>query len=323
MATIRHDPSHRFDSLEPASGASKSGERSHGGGSDGDGEGTFLSVVAPAKNESGNLPQLIAETASAFRPLVGAAGAELGHRLRGFEIVIVDDGSTDETPQLLRRLSRDYPELRPIRLERNSGQSAALAHGFQAARGDWIATLDADLQNPPAELVKLWQALPGHDAALGWRVKREDVWSKRIVSRWANRVRNALLRQSIKDTGCAARIFRRDIALRLPLFHGVHRFFGPLLIREGCDIVQLPIQHRPRSHGQSHYSFRNRSFKVIVDLLGVAWLMRRPLAASSPIHSLIDEPTASTLTTPHGSTAYSYASASASSLPKRGADHDD
>ena len=121
----------------------------------------------------------------------------------------------------------------------------------------------------------LWDALPGHDAALGWRVTRQDVWSKRVISRWANRVRNAVLGQSIRDTGCSVRIFPREVALRLPMFRGGHRFFGPLLIREGCSIVQVPVNHRPRSHGRSHYNLWNRSVRVVVDLLGVAWLMRR------------------------------------------------
>ena len=138
-----------------------------------------------------------------------------------------------------------------------------------------MAILDADLQNNPADLATLWDALPGHDVALGWRTKREDVLTKRIISRCANRVRNAVLGQSIRDTGCSVRIFPRDAALRLPMFHGVHRFLGPLLLREGLDIVQVPVTHRPRPHGRSHYTLRNRSLKVVVDLIGVAWLMRR------------------------------------------------
>ena len=117
-----------------------------------------------------------------------------------------------------------------------AGQSSATVAGIRAARGNWVATLDADLQNDPADLVRLWNALPGHDAALGWRSNRQDVWSRRVISRWANRVRNMVLGQSIRDTGCSVRIFPREVALRLPVFHGVHRFFGPLLLREGCRL---------------------------------------------------------------------------------------
>jgi dolichol-phosphate mannosyltransferase len=239
--------------------------------------GPFLSVVVPAKNEAASLPQLVDEIAQALRPLCERRGhGAASPRLDGFEIVIVDDGSTDDTLMVLRRMAADYPELCPVRLSQNVGQSAATAAGFRAARGDWVATLDADLQNTPADLATLWEALPGHDAALGWRSKREDVWSKRFISRWANRIRNQVLGQTIRDTGCSVRIFPREMALRMPMFHGCHRFFGPLLLREGCRIVQLPVTHRPRPHGQSHYNLWNRSLRVIVDLFGVAWLMRRP-----------------------------------------------
>ena len=260
MTAMRHDPSH-------ARGASP--------GPDPRERRAALSIIVPAKNEAESLPQLVAEIVDAFRPKV--RGESAGPRLDEFEIVVVDDGSTDPTPEVLRRLARTTPELRPIALARNVGQSAATAAGFRASRFDYVSVLDADLQNDPADLATLWDALPGHDAALGWRVKREDVWSKRIISRWANRVRNAVLGQAIKDTGCSVRIFPRDAALRLPMFHGAHRFFGPLLLREGCRIVQVPVTHRPRPHGASHYTFRNRSWKVVADLLGVAWLMRRAI----------------------------------------------
>ena len=223
------------------------------------------------------------ELARGDRPLVPAADpSAVGRpRLDGFEVVIVDDGSTDDTAEVLTGLPNEYPELRPIRLTRNVGQSAATVAGFREASGEWVAVLDADLQNRPEDLATLWDALPGHDAALGWRTKREDVWSKRIISRWANRVRNWVLGQSIRDTGCSVRIFRREMALRLPMFHGSHRFLGPLLLREGCRIVQVPVTHRPRVHGTSHYNFWNRSIRVVVDLLGVAWLIRRPIRYDS------------------------------------------
>jgi dolichol-phosphate mannosyltransferase len=267
MSAMRQDPSHRSG---PA-GWSRVRAAGEGPGRE---AGSLLSVVVPAKNEAASLPQLVDEIAEALRPICGDAG--VGHRLDGFEIVIVDDGSTDETSAVLQQLAATYPELRPLSLLQNVGQSAATAAGFRAARGDWVATLDADLQNHPFDLAALWAALPGHDAALGWRSKREDVWSKRVISHWANRVRNQVLGQSIRDTGCSVRIFPRAIALRLPMFHGCHRFFGPLLLREGCRIVQLPVIHRPRPHGRSHYNLWNRSLRVIVDLFGVAWLMRRP-----------------------------------------------
>jgi glycosyltransferase involved in cell wall biosynthesis len=249
--------------------------------------GGSLSVIVPAKDEASNLPELLAEIIFWFRPLTRPRPG--GPGLAGFEVLVVDDGSTDDTPSVLARLARDCPELRPIRLARNVGQSAATVAGFRHARGDWVAVLDADLQNRPEDLAALWDALPGFDAALGWRMKREDVWSKRIISRWANRVRNLVLGQAIRDTGCSVRIFRRDLALRLPAFHGMHRFLGPLLLREGARVVQVPVVHRPRSRGRSHYNLWNRSLRVVIDLLGVAWLTRQAIryeVASPGIESI-------------------------------------
>jgi dolichol-phosphate mannosyltransferase len=233
-----------------------------------------LSVVIPAKNEAASLSQLIAEIRSVLHSLCNRSGSlELGD----FEIVVVDDGSIDETGSVLVELETVYPELKAFALASSVGQTAATTAGIRASRGFWIATMDADLQNDPADLVRLWNALPGHDAALGWRVERQDVWSKRAISRWANWVRNVTLGQSIRDTGCSVRIFPRHVALRLPTFRGAHRFVGPLLLREGCRVVQVPVSHRPRSHGQSHYNLWNRSLQVAIDLLGVAWLMQRPV----------------------------------------------
>jgi dolichol-phosphate mannosyltransferase len=233
----------------------------------------FLSVVIPARNEAASLPQLIEETTSSLRRL-----QERGHdALDGFEIIIVDDGSTDSTGSVLGELVTNYSELRVIRLAPGVGQSGAIVTGIHAAVGNWIATLDADLQNDPADLLRLWDALPGYDVVLGWRRRRQDCWSKRVVSCVANRVRNLVLGQAIRDAGCSLRIFPRVLALRLPIFHGVHRFLGSLFLREGCRVVQVPVNHRHRFYGSSHYSLRNRSFDVIADLVGVAWLMQRPV----------------------------------------------
>jgi len=237
------------------------------------GEGSFLSVVVPAKNEAASLPRLLDEITLALWPLCDGGP----HGLAGYEVIVIDDGSTDTTRSVLGDLAAVYPELRGMVLAAGAGQSSATVAGIRAARGNWIATLDADLQNDPADLVRLWNALPGYDAALGWRMNRQDVWSRRVISRWANRVRNMLLGQSIRDGGCSVRIFPRALALRLPVFQGVHRFLGPLLLREGCRLVQVPVHDRPRPHGQSHYDLWNRSLQVIIDLVGVAWLMRRPV----------------------------------------------
>jgi dolichol-phosphate mannosyltransferase len=232
--------------------------------------GSVLSVVVPAHNEAASLVQLVEEIAWALRPLCHCAGG-----LGEFEIIIIDDGSTDSTRLVLANLAMDHAELRWLALANQVGQTAATVAGIRAARGDWIATLDADLQNDPADLVRLWTALPGNDAVLGWRVKREDLWTRRIISFWANWLRNIVLRQSVRDTGCSVRIFPRAVALRLPTFYGMHRFFGSLLWREGCRLIEVPVRHRPRSHGRSHYTLWNRSLQVLIDLVGVIWLMDR------------------------------------------------
>jgi glycosyltransferase involved in cell wall biosynthesis len=233
-----------------------------------------LSVVIPANNEAASLRELIAEIRRVLRVLSNRAGSP---ELADFEIVVIDDGSTDQTRSILLDLAVDYPELKVFTLASSVGQTTATIAGIRAARGPWIATLDADLQNDPADLARLWDALPGYDAAFGWRINRQDVWSKRVISHCANWIRNQVLGQSIKDTGCSVRIFPRELALRLPTFRGAHRFFGPLLLREGCRVVQVPVYHRRRSHGRSHYNVWNRSLQVVIDLLGVAWLMQRPV----------------------------------------------
>jgi dolichol-phosphate mannosyltransferase len=279
MSTRRYDPSQRARPLGLGNRSLRGGgaraefDDRFSGPETGRAEYSVLSVVVAAKNEAPNLPQLIDEIAWALRPLCRGDASGLA----GFEVVVVDDGSTDETQQVLLELGKGHPELRWVTLATTTGQSSATVAGILAARGNWIATLDGDLQNDPADLVHLWKALPGHDAALGWRTTREDVVSKRVLSIWANWARNAVLRQSIRDTGCSVRIFSRASASRLPQFHGMHRFIGPLLLREGCKLIQVPVKHRPRGSGRTHYNFWNRSLCVLIDLLGVVWLMRRPV----------------------------------------------
>jgi glycosyltransferase involved in cell wall biosynthesis len=268
QAVGRSRKSYRVDN--PVAGPSDDREK------DGGSSRITLSIVIPARNEADALTQLIDELTAAFRPLRNDRGRPRT-LLEDFEILIVDDGSTDQTWAILQALRRHCPELHPLRLRQSGGQSAAMFAGFRAARGTWVALLDADLQNPPSELARLWELLPGSDAVLGWRERRRDSRVRRATGAMANRVRRWILRDPIKDAGCSVRIFRREMALRLPPFHGSHRFLGALLLREGCRIVQAPVAHRPRPYGRSHYHIWNRSINVLVDLLGVVWLMHRSI----------------------------------------------
>ncbi len=267
----RYDPGHRalgfplhaFDQIRAAGEGNRRSES--------------ISVVIPAHNEEQSMGELLGETNQVLSEMQALPGF---WALGNYEIIVVNDGSSDRTRECLNALSARYSALRVLELEERAGQSAALLTGLRAACGDWIATLDADGQNDPADLKHLWLMRPARGAVLGFRKDRQDPWLRCVLGRLANCVRNVVLGQSIRDTGCSMRLFPREIALLLPAFRGFHRFLGPLLLREGCSLVQVPVRHRPRRFGKSHYSVWNRSLNVLIDLAGVAWLMRRPIATS-------------------------------------------
>jgi glycosyltransferase involved in cell wall biosynthesis len=223
-----------------------------------------VSVVVPAYNEAENLPALLAE----LRPPLESLGW-------AYEVVVVDDGSTDTTRDVLAGLGGQYPALRVVRFRRNAGQSAAFLAGFAAARGEVVVTLDADLQNNPADIPELVRRLEGCDAVLGVRAKRRDSFTRRLSSRVANAVRRAATGDGLADVGCSLKAFRREHVLDLPRFDGVHRFFGTLLVWKGCRVVELPVDHRPRRAGEAKYNLRNRAFRTLLDLLAVRWLRSR------------------------------------------------
>jgi dolichol-phosphate mannosyltransferase len=236
-----------------------------------------ISFVVPAHDEAGALPQLLDELALAL-DAIGGEG----------EIVVVDDASTDATPDLLAARARKEPWLRPFRMRRRSGQSAALAAGFGYARGDVIVTLDADLQNDPRDAAALVAALESAPADLvcGVRVGRRDTAWRRLSSRIANGVRRALLHDDATDTGCGLKAFRTAVAWRMVRFDGWHRFFPALARREGLRVIELPVSHRPRVHGTTHYGTLDRLARSLYDLFGVMWLVRRrmpPPAEAEPI----------------------------------------
>ena len=232
-----------------------------------DREAIRLSVVVPVKNEAGNIAPLVAEIAAACAPL------------RPFEIIYVDDGSTDATPAALAALRASHPELRVLRHRESCGQSAAVRTGVLAARGDLVATLDGDGQNDPAFIPGLAATLgaagPGAGLAQGQRVGRKDGRRKMIQSRIANGVRGRILNDATRDTGCGLKVFRREVYLRLPYFDALHRFMPALVAREGFAVVHGDVVDRPRFTGRSNYGLFDRLWVGILDLAGVWWLIRR------------------------------------------------
>jgi glycosyltransferase involved in cell wall biosynthesis len=229
-----------------------------------------LSVVVPARNEEGNIGPLVDELARALEPLAP------------FEVIYVDDGSTDATPQRLAELRRTRPWLRHLRHAASSGQSAAVRTGVRHARAPIIATLDADGQNDPAfipALVAALEANPDAGLAAGQRLGRKDTGFKRLQSRVANGVRGAILRDGTRDTGCGLKCFRREVFLALPYFDAIHRFLPALVRREGYGVVFVDVVDRPRLTGQSNYTMWNRLWVGMLDLAGVWWLIRRKKAS--------------------------------------------
>ncbi len=227
-----------------------------------------LSVVIPVRNEAPNIAPLVAEIRAAL------------DRQFDYEIVYVDDGSSDDTADTLDGLARDFPRLRFVRHARSCGQSAAIRTGVKAARAPWIATLDGDGQNDPADIPRLWEfartAPPAPPLLVaGHRQKRRDSAIKRQTSKLANAVRRALLGDGTPDTGCGLKLFRRDVFLELPYFDHMHRFLPALVLRQGGRTVSVVVNHRPRERGVSNYGTFDRLWVGIADLLGVLWLQRR------------------------------------------------
>ncbi len=228
-----------------------------------------LSVVIPAHNEAENVGPLLGEIRAAL------------DRAADYEVVVVDDGSSDATPARLASLAEGWPRLKVVRHTSSRGQSFAMATGVRAASAPWIATLDGDGQNDPADIPKL---LAARDAVgsgtgplliAGYRKLRRDTWLKRISSRVANAVRGRLLGDRTPDTGCGLKLFEREAFLALPQFDHMHRFLPALFLRAGGRVISVEVGHRSRERGRSHYGMWNRLFVGIVDMMGVWWLIRR------------------------------------------------
>jgi dolichol-phosphate mannosyltransferase len=222
-----------------------------------------LSVVAPAFNEADNLATLASRVRFAL------------DRWVDWELILVDDGSTDETRPTIEGLAKEDPRIRGLFLDRNRGQSHATLAGAAAARGELIATIDADLQNNPLDLRQMVEALGDFDAVVGYRVERRDTWFKRACSKVANAVRNRVSGDSIRDTGCALKLFRAECLRTMPRFDGVHRFLPTIARYQGYRVLEVPVSHHPRIAGVSKYGFRNRALRATLDLIAVRWLRSR------------------------------------------------
>jgi len=225
-----------------------------------------ISVVVPVYNEEGNLPILIPKLTGVLKDLRCS-----------YEMILVDDGSSDGSRKILREMAPHIPSLRILRLKENRGLSTALMAGIREARGEKIVTLDSDLQNDPADIPRLLEYLDRYDMATGWRQKREDSWLKKISSKIGNAVRNGLSGEDIRDSACTLRAFKRECIQEIPVFNGMHRFLSTLVKMNGYRIIEVPVSHHPRKFGKSKYNIRNRMVRSFVDLLAVRWMKRRTL----------------------------------------------
>jgi dolichol-phosphate mannosyltransferase len=225
-----------------------------------------ISFVIPVYNEEENIPRLFGEISRVA-----------GNLRRPFEILFVDDCSSDRSLEIIQSLARENQTVRYLSFVRNCGQSAALYAGFQAAAGDVIITMDADLQNDPADIPALLEYYGEYDMVTGWRYNRQDTLSKKIGSRIGNFVRNRLTRESIHDTGCSLKVMNAQMLKRIKIYKGLHRFLPTLMRLEGARVKEVKVNHRPRLHGVSKYTNLRRGIEGLYDVIAVRWMIKRHL----------------------------------------------
>ncbi|MGA8164745.1 MAG: glycosyltransferase family 2 protein [Waddliaceae bacterium] len=224
------------------------------------------SILIPLKDEEGNIDRLIDEIEQVMDPLS-----------KSWELICVDDGSSDQTLAILEKLATMKPYLRILVFTRNFGQSSAFDAGFKIARGEFLITIDGDGQNDPADIPKLIEASKDCDLVCGIRHKRMDSLVKKLTSALANGVRRWVCRDGITDSGCSLKLYRRQCLKNIKMYHGMHRFLPALFQAEGFRVKEIPVNHRKRIKGASKYHFRNRSFNTISDMLAVRWMKKRSL----------------------------------------------
>ena len=227
-----------------------------------------ISVLAPAYNEQECLPELC----RALNETLSGMG-------RSYEIIIANDGSTDDSLSILRELKNKIPQLRVLSLSQRSGQTAAMEAGFEAARGKYVVTIDADLQNDPADIPAMIELLEADKADLvtGHRHKRQDNWLRLVSTKIANGVRNRLLHETVADSACALKAYKREIIPKLKLFDGLHRFFTSIVKMNGFRVLEIPVNHRPRTKGQAKYGMWNRAFCSLRAAFAVRWMQKHTL----------------------------------------------
>ena len=223
-----------------------------------------ISIVIPLYNEADNIEPL---------------GHSILHAMeeQNYEVIFVNDGSTDRSTENLNEWCAKHANFRTIHFKRNAGQTAAMDAGFKSAMGKYIVSMDADMQNDPADILKLLEKLNSYDMVCGWRQKRNDPWIKRISSIVANSIRNKLSQENIKDTGCSLKAYRRQCFNQIKLYNGMHRFLPTLFKMEGFTVTEIIVNHYPRRFGKSKYGISNRAFRAFIDLLVVRWMKKRKL----------------------------------------------
>lgn len=232
---------------------------------------TELSIVIPFYNESDNIPPLFAELRRAVELLAIPV-----------EIIAVDDCSKDTSLEALRSIAATWPIVQVVSLAVNGGQAIALWRGFERVRGKWVATLDGDGQNPPLELVKLWEHREKADMLVGARQGRQDSLGRRVMSRIANNVRRFLLQDGVSDSGCALRLFRREVLGSLPPFKTLYSFIPACAVSGGWKVQEIPVAHRARTAGVANYTFRKMAIFPLLDTLAFCWVLRRMLRLAPP-----------------------------------------